>query len=730
MRQLFLARSHNSLYLLFFGCGFIIQSHSPLAAPLAQAPATPTGKSDPTTDPGSTANAPDPFADNFQTLLETAVNDTRVKIAVRAVMPGKYIGVLSGKPRGQVALDRARQIADTLAAEVNKSGNLNTLIIVDAMQIGNDAAKNPVVSYHWVFGYLLGDASFDGQQDLTKLAEAFNFLFPSRNGDAPLVILRNNEFWLQGPQSQVQTLRGLLTLIDAPAPQVRLEMWAIQYAGSQQGVGEQLRRVAEDINATKKLVELAQFALVDAVHKHASDFAYDETFQKLRSVGFDIDPAHSLSLIEALLCIGLSNNREVILKDASETLAARLETIAMLDKTPAQIRQEVTRSNIIPEAMPAHAVMLRKDLIFANLKALLSPPVAGESASATLTLSASALRSLASDRSSIDVFTEKLQRYFLYMDALEFYRPTTQTDPQKFLASHPNAPEDLATAVLPINRHIEHLITAFTGDMESMFFQPLLKRAQEAPSLPGGGVGLSGRTRIVVTSRLSASVLPELEAYAEKQVPRTLGSDFIPNLLNSSKAGPKGVATLLPGLTNLEQGLVLAALQPTADVSYYKVAPGISVKVTPAMTPDGTNANLNLDVTFGVETNIAKDSSTDALAYRPPDAVKSHHITTTAAVGGFNLFEVSSFNMDTVTPRSPFIFPVLGNLPLIGNMFRFAHSPNHTFHQSIILTNAILIPRGLGLVNLYGANFAGAKWTDKTSKTTTGKIDSLKFIGK
>jgi hypothetical protein len=58
--------------------------------------------------------------------------------------------------------------------------------------------------------------------------------------------------------------------------------------------------------------------------------------------------------------------------------------------------------------------------------------------------------------------------------------------------------------------------------------------------------------------------------------------------------------------------------------------------------------------------------------------------------------------MDTMYPRPPFITPILGNLPLLGPMFRFERGANRTFHQSVIMVNAVLLPRSLALAGYYG----------------------------
>jgi hypothetical protein len=355
-------------------------------------------------------------------------------------------------------------------------------------------------------------------------------------------------------------------------------------------------------------------------------------------------------------------------------------------------------------------------------------------------------------------FTLSLKKYISFIDALGLYGPPIGAAPEKLLDLYPSAPEALSRESLTFNRQLEHLVDALSADMQAMFFTPLLQRAQQwnYGGHGGGGIGLAGKTDIVVNSRLHADVTAQMELYAEHQAPRTLGEGYFnsiapaitgqgvappfqPTTLSPPAAGTvttttttttgpaalpttaapatsPGVASapatnniglLLKGLTPLEGGLALSALQPTADISYYRVAPGIDIHVTPSMTPDGTSANIKLDATFGEDTSSGDAANTLSNTYRPPNSVKQHRVQTVANVGGFNLFEVSSFNMDTQYPRPPFILPILGNLPLVGNVFRFERGTNRTYHQSIILVNATLTPRSLGLVGFYGSNFAG-----------------------
>ncbi len=251
-----------------------------------------------------------------------------------------------------------------------------------------------------------------------------------------------------------------------------------------------------------------------------------------------------------------------------------------------------------------------------------------------------------------------------------------------------------------------------------MLFTPLLQRAQAGYGINSHGVGLAGKTEITVTSRLKASVKPELEVYGDQSTVNPLGENFLNEIAPGKKTdgsttptNPNGTAATLTAaiqaLTPAQAGLLLAALRPTTTEKFTQIAPGISVEATPAVTPDGNSAALSITASFGVETNVKQSDNSKPLDFRPPDAVKNHTITTVATVQGFNLFPLSSFNVDTLYPRPPFVLPIIGQLPIIGNMFRFGRGVNRTYLQSVILVNATLIPRSLNLAAFYGANAGG-----------------------
>ena len=123
------------------------------------------------------------------------------------------------------------------------------------------------------------------------------------------------------------------------------------------------------------------------------------------------------------------------------------------------------------------------------------------------------------------------------------------------------------------------------------------------------------------------------------------------------------------------------------------------------MSPDGGSADLTLDSDFGVTTSALGDNSgrSDVWAQAEPDAIQSSHVTTQAYVSGFDLFDISSFTVETSTPQGPDHIPVLSRLPILGPLFQIPRGSRKVQHESIILVNASLLPRALGLVGFYGA---------------------------
>ncbi len=106
-------------------------------------------------------------------------------------------------------------------------------------------------------------------------------------------------------------------------------------------------------------------------------------------------------------------------------------------------------------------------------------------------------------------------------------------------------------------------------------------------------------------------------------------------------------------------------------------------------------------VDVGTSALNADPARTDVWAQAPPSAIASHHMTTDAAIEAFDLFNLSSFSIQTMAPQRPIYVPILARIPIIGPMFQFSRSPKVTRHESLILANTVILPRSVELQRFY-----------------------------
>ena len=427
----------------------------------------------------------DPIAANLEALMETAINDNRVKVAVRRIEgPGVnsrvYVAVLGGAFHDKQAALNAQAAAEA----VKTISGLTNLMVLNRINSADPENGQIEVSYLWQCGFLQNDTNFD--VSLINIANGLNTLFPCEPGGLPIVTVRDTNLWLHGPQSTVRKMRAILAMLDAPTPEVKLEVWAIQYAGSQAEVGQRMFELNTEIAQAQHAADMAKQALAFAIQNNAKDIQNDDSFKDLKAVGFDVDPKSSLSLIESLICIGISGHRANVMKDAATALKDLLANEAPWIKQSFHSDSDY----------------------FPNLTKLLAQP-GGTSPANTV----------APDEISVKRFTDSLRAYIAFIDALGLYGPPLGDAPDALLEKYPSAPEGLSRSSLAFDRQLERLVGALSADMQSMFFAPLLQKAQQwnFGGKGGGGIGLAGKTDIVVNSRLHADVTGEMELYSELQ---------------------------------------------------------------------------------------------------------------------------------------------------------------------------------------------------------------------
>ena len=536
------------------------------------------------------------------------------------------------------------------------------------------------------------------------IVDTLNKIYKKPSSEYNVVTRARQNLLIYGSKDVRLEIKRVLALVDVPWPQVQLNMWAIQASGEADVVAKQMMIIREDINATKEAMAEVQQELNSLIATHgklsptcpnasttssSSSSAsrsvpittqapsLDQVLCQLHKINFDRGTQDALSLNEALIFWALlDDSAKTAVRDGLETFVKGKGREDLYKKLEQIYQDEAGKGK--PKSPIADLLKKQKDKVPEITR--LSNVYRKGKGPATL--------------GAIGKFLNALIQY---RDRLD--------DPQ--------APDNLRRESAVADRLLKGAMDAFAEDIQEIFLDPLLQRIQAFNQGHGRsgyseGVTLAGRTRIVVTSGLAAGLESEMASSVETTFLKPFGEDLLDKAFPKARSTTSATETLVgaaqilahssPGSALLLAGALLSNVEPT----FSKVAPGLSIKVRPTVLPDGGAANLVLDCRFSVETTPLGATRTDVWTRPPADAIKSHHFTTSAAVNVFDLFDISSFTIETAHPQSPFYFPILGRMPAVGPVFQCPRKDKHIHHESIILVNTVILPRALDLSRYYG----------------------------
>jgi hypothetical protein len=464
---------------------------------------------------------------------------------------------------------------------------------------------------------------------------------------------------LHGTRCQNLQIKRALLRIDLPWPQVQLNLWAVQVSGSDDGeVSQQVRKIRKWIRDTHDEIvriqdELKRLATSAPVRCDTWPERYKERFAR-----------GPLSLNEALIMLVLQPDGRHHVRELRGFVAEECAN-AHSNLCEPELRRKRARRGEKPEE-PEHG---RPS--FERLEETIG-------------------QSLPFDR--CDIFGRFFKAYGQVRDLrYEPVRADVETERrQEGMFNKVEQTRDL------VDRLLRSLIDAYSADMEDLVFGPLLDRIsnEERGSNRKEGTALVGRTRIAVNSGMEADLSPETASYAETTRPAPFGKNLLDLANPAKKTDAAGTEKIISGLPEVQAALLAAALLADTEPRYVKVAPGIAISVRPAVLPDEGAARLTIDARFGVNAGeIDPKDRKDLWVQPPPASVTSHHITTDTTVDVFDLFDISSFSIDVTTPRTPYFVPILGRLPILGPAFQWPRRDKVVRHESIILVNAVVLPR-------------------------------------
>ncbi len=145
--------------------------------------------------------------------------------------------------------------------------------------------------------------------------------------------------------------------------------------------------------------------------------------------------------------------------------------------------------------------------------------------------------------------------------------------------------------------------------------------------------------------------------------------------------------------------ITLAQSLRTADEPrvWGSMTDGTELTFTPHILPGGAAAELQVAVTVAHKDAEVPVEGVEYPTAAPLSRVAEHTASTSVYVNALDLFSLSSMMLRTTQPRAKSSVPVLGQLPIVGQIFRFSRSPLIVHHESVLLVYSTILPTGQDL---------------------------------
>jgi hypothetical protein len=510
---------------------------------------------------------------------------------------------------------------------------------------------------------------------------------------------RSRTLVLHGTPEEIYKAKRIIQTYDLPWSQVQLDMWAFQVSGNPQEVEQRMLEIRQQATLRRDLLHASHALLAGALNENElclqtdfRDACVKPTIDQLRRLGFNCTSLQTLSLTETFILLALAGPKT---------------RVAVLNKWENDFRNVVQTSNL---ARLSDKSILPDKSIFPRTRGAFGV-TGGTVSNSVMTGGTVFPDTVASDREGIASFVSELVKTGDERK-IEILAGQNGVSPEPMSEEKFYRPERLANAAATADVLLRIGMDRYVTDLQELLFTPWLPQV-----VAKGGASLRGKTRIVVTSGLETLLEPKASSYVNTTRPKPLAFDDLFKKFDTpvkpeksdgeakdkeaTKEAAAAARELLTGLSN-SQLLALRLLTNPVEPVFTEVAPGVSINVRPSVLRDGASARLKMDVSFGLETTkvIGMENNKGVYQSVPAPMVQSHRVQTDAAIAALDLFDISSFSLQTSYPRSRYI-PVIGSIPIIGELIKRPAKNKTVTHESMILVNAVIVPRALDIARLY-----------------------------
>ena len=198
----------------------------------------------------------------------------------------------------------------------------------------------------------------------------------------------------------------------------------------------------------------------------------------------------------------------------------------------------------------------------------------------------------------------------------------------------------------------------------------------------------------------------------------TLGSLF-PWLASASSGPVPAVLSTLP----LPNAISLLSALSKEEQNWQALSSGIDITMKPNLMRDQMQAGLEVSLRIYDPAN-AESTGQNSFFFnsRSPNAtqnpkaplsrISKSELSSKIVIDTMDLFALSSFNNHTVVTGRRWYVPLIGtiwegafgDIPVVGGWFSFKRPPQNKQHQSIILTNTLIVPSAMGMASYFSEN--------------------------
>ncbi|MGD8238758.1 MAG: hypothetical protein PVH68_09415 [Armatimonadota bacterium] len=463
-------------------------------------------------------------------------------------------------------------------------------------------------------------------------------------------------------------VRRLIAQIDIPEPQVRLDLWGIQISG------EQANAVAQTAQDIRSLVSARRHAIQEALNELRL-FAAEE-------VKLDPDFRHALT-----------DDKELAYKTVFDTgrpltmVDVFLRLVAARDPTAAVQALGKTLQDFTGEQCTWLKDGKEEEARFAALLTALGAEFSGGQWTVP--------------GSTRPRFVDEARLAILEF-GLEYYN--------LIVSPHDFSPYGLHWTADVLDGMLSAMTQALHQDIQALYVDPLLHDIRDlAPKAAKGGISLVGKTSITCLNGVPAYVSGQAVSYFDVTPPPSITPETLTRAEQLEKAYGSyfGLATAAAGATPegaaaMKGGSLLLAMGEQQQ-AWAELKAGITLEFTPYVSSNADSAELVMEVVVGTEAPTVQGGGAQT---EPVSRIAQHQIGDSGKqvhtrVTALDIFPISTFSVQSSHPRPDFVFPILGRIPYIGEMFRCPRSAARRHHESIILVNSSIVTSAIDVGRLY-----------------------------